>query len=527
MNRLILLVLAAAAVLLLIRRRSTRPRPEVHDQAEPALLPEASAQAANETAVVIEPEAVAPPDEKADDKEPATEARVARKPAADIELPLPEEKPAAPDLGQESPTVVIPMEPAAPVASTRPSALSPEGCAARLQRLEEQLRIRVEAAIADGDDPQRDRLQRALVLLNERLVHLADSCAEEADSRQQALTFLDVLAHDRGNSTAAAAALALRANDTGPAEDMLAALSEQSDAVAGPAAFHGGRLADSRVDLERALNLYRRAVTLEPDNPAVLLVAGRTARSLYKYHEAVNWLEQYLHLCAHQSTDDPVTLALAQRELGYTYVLGGQQRQAGPLYKESMSALARHLGLDHAEMAISWQQIAELQEMQGEYDKAASLYRKALAILEKQRGPDDPTLLPLLDRLAALCVELEMEPEAVRHYQHLVRIRERVLRPDHPQLALSLNNLAEAYRLLGRYPEAEASYRRSLAVNEAIHGPDHPAVAAVLQEIAKLCASQDKTAEAEGLRERANGIFRRSVEAADGQTGQEFLTLDL
>ena len=105
--------------------------------------------------------------------------------------------------------------------------------------------------------------------------------------------------------------------------------------------------------------------------------------------------------------------------------------------------------------------------------------------------------------------------------------RSRVLRPDHPQLALSLNNLAEAYRLLGRYPEAEASYRRSLAVNEAIHGPDHPAVAAVLQEIAKLCASQDKTAEAEGLRERANGIFRRSVEAADGQTGQEFLTLDL
>ena len=486
MNRPTLLVLAAAALLgllLLLRRRSGRRPPEERKPVQPPALPEAPAtvespRAAEETPVTTE---------------------------AAAELPV------AP-------------EPVAPVA---PPESSPAACATRLHRLEERLRARLDGAIADGDDPQRDRLQRALVLLNDRLVHLADSCAEEADGRIQALALLDELAGDGADNTAAAAARALRADDPGPAEELLSTLSEGSDATAGRAAYLGGRLADCRVDLDRALALYRRAVELEPDNPAVLLAAGRTARSLYQYREATGWLEHRVHLCAGHGADDPVALALAQRELAYTCVLGGRQRQAGPLYKESMTALARHLGQDHVEMAVSWQQIAELQEMQGEYDKAATLYRKALAILERQRGPEDPSLLPLLDRLAALCVELEMEEEAVTLYEQLVRIRERILRPDHPQLALCLNNLAEACRLLGRYAEADASYRRSLAVNEAVHGPDHPAVAAVLQELAKLSASQGRSEEAERLRERADTIFRRSVEAAERHTGQESLTLDL
>ena len=418
-------------------------------------------------------------------------------------------------------------EPVAADTPPGPAESGPAACAARLHRLEQQLRARLDEAVADGDDPQRDRLQRALVLLNDRLVHLADSCRDEADCRIQALALLDELAGDGADTTAAAAARALRTDDPGPAEALFAALGEGADPVAGRAALLGGRLADGRVDLERALALYRLAVALTPDNPDALLVAGRTARSLYHYREALDWLHTRVRLYAERGVEDPVGLALARRELAYTCVLGGQQRQAGPLYKEAMTALARHLGQDHAEMAVCWQQIGELQELQGEDDKAVTLYRKALAILERQRGAEDPSLLPLLDRLAALCVELELEEEAVGHYTRLIRIRERILRPDHPQLALCAASLAEACRLLGRYAEAEAAYRKALTVNEAIHGPDHPAVAAVLQELAKLCAGQGRGEEAQAVRARADAIFARSLEAGERHTGQESLTLDL
>ena len=198
---------------------------------------------------------------------------------------------------------------------------------------------------------------RVFAVLTERWPQAVISLARTAEHLSEAQALLDELAGDGADATAAAAARALRADDPGPAEALFAALGEGADPVAGRAALLGGRLADGRVDLERALALYRRAVALTPDNPDALLVAGRTARSLYHYREALDWLHTRVRLYAERGVEDPVGLALARRELAYTCVLGGQQRQAGPLYKEAMTALARHLGQDHAEMAVCWQQI--------------------------------------------------------------------------------------------------------------------------------------------------------------------------
>ena len=197
MNRPTLLVLAAAALLgllLLLRRRSGRRPPEEREPVQPPALPEAPAtvespRAAEETAVTTE---AAPEEEPV--QAPAVTATaaapVAAEPAVAPEAPPPQAEPAAPDRRQEpapaeimgpvAPAVTAPAaaaelpvapEPVAPVA---PPESGPAACATRLHRLEERLRARLDGAIADGDDPQRDRLQRALVLLNDRLVHLAE-----------------------------------------------------------------------------------------------------------------------------------------------------------------------------------------------------------------------------------------------------------------------------------------------------------------------------------------------------------------
>lgn len=278
MHRLILLVLAAAALLgllLVLRRRSARRPPEAVEPAEPAALPETpetveSPRAAEATEAEAEP--VAPLEE-----EPVQAPAVtgtAAEPDEAVAVPLPQGEPGAADRTPEpafaetmepvAPAETAPAEATAPPVAPEPVAADtppgpaesgPAACAARLHRLEQQLRARLDEAVADGDDPQRDRLQRALVLLNDRLVHLADSCRDEADCRIQALALLDELAGDGADTTAAAAARALRTDDPGPAEALFAALGEGADPVAGRAALLGGRLADGRVDLERALAL--------------------------------------------------------------------------------------------------------------------------------------------------------------------------------------------------------------------------------------------------------------------------------
>lgn len=406
--------------------------------------------------------------------------------------------------------------------------LSMEEYGERLNDLEAQQRAALAEAIEQNDDQRRDQLQRELVIMNDRLALLADHYVEEMACSQQVLDTLARLQAQEPSPALTEAIAELQTGKTGAATAFLEGLSHQSHPLALQAAFLCGQLAECRVDLQKAMECYRQAVGREPDNPQYVRAAGLMARSLYKYKEALPWLESYVQLIAGDDRADAKVVALAQRELAYTYVLSGQYQKAGPLYKQSMTVLAQKLGQEHPEMAISWQQIGEFQETMGEYDKAVSLYKKALAILEKKRGPEHPALAGILRKLAALCVELELEPEAVPLYEQLVRIQEKALRSTHPQLAISYNNLAEAYRLQGRYAEAEACYLKTLRINEELHGGEHPGVAAILQELAKLCTSQRKTEEAQQYQERATAIFRKSVEAAEKKAGaEEALTLEL
>lgn len=500
------------------------PVPELAEDAllllEPETVEEDFAAPEPESLELIEPESEAAPLPEQESAAEAVEELIAEpEPAIEpaSEAPAAEEEPLLDDLI----TFDRPAEPALLLVR-----MSMEHYGERLNNLEQQQRAALAEAIKQNDVQRRDQLQRELVLMNDRLALLADSYVEEMACYQQVLDALAHLQPEMNDADLEAAIDELQGGNTEAAASFLAKLSLQTHPFATEAAFLCGQLADRRVDLQRAMDCYRRAVAAVPDNPNYLRAAGLMARNLYQYKEALPWLERYVELVK-QEQSDAKAVALAQRELAYTCVLAGQYPKAGPLYKESMTVLAQQLGQEHPEMAISWQQIGEFQETMGEYDKAVSLYKKALAILEKKRGTEHPALAHIIGKLAALCIELEMEPEAVPLYERLVRIQEKTLRPTHPQLVINLNNLAEAYRLQGRYAEAEACYQKTLRINEEIHGAEHPSVAAILQELAKLCTSQRKADEAKAYQERATAIFQKSVEAAEQKAGAGALTLEL
>ena len=405
--------------------------------------------------------------------------------------------------------------------------LTLEQYAERLNQQEEQQRDALQQAITTQQDQKRDTLQRELVLMNEKLALLDESYQEELACYDDVLHALEELENSLGNEAVAQAKSDLVAGIPETAESLLADIINTPGKSKGVGAFYSGRLAERRVDLATALQRYKTALEEDNSNPDYLYAAGLTARRLFKYNDAVKWLEQYVAICAQTNQEDPVLLAQAKRELAYTYVISGQHKKAGPMYKEAMTGFAKHLGQESPEMAISWFQIGELQETLGEYDKAVALYKKALAILEKKQGKDHPMLTGLLDKLAALCMELEMEKEAVPLYERLVDIRKKTLRPTHPQLAMSLNNLAESYRLQRQYAEAEACYLQSLSIAEQTQGKDHPSVAAILQELAKLCSNQRKNDEAEKYQARASALFEKAVAAEEKRSKNTSLSLDL
>jgi len=384
--------------------------------------------------------------------------------------------------------------------------------ASRMNSLEERKNARLAQAIADQDHALRDRLQRELVIMNDKLTLIVDSHEEAVACLRQVVRVLVQLREEPGGPPALADAIDdLRHGNTEPAEACLTTWSGLSRPSAGKIAFSRGLLAECQVDLQQALTMYRQAADLESEEPRYPHAAGRVARMLCNYEEAVRWLELSVRLTVQHDAGDPLALALAQRELAYTYVLAGQHQKAGPLYKESTATMTRQLGPKHHEMAATWFQIGELQEMLGATDKAVVLYKRALAIIEQENGAEHPALAAVLNKLAALYMDLEAESEAIPLYERLVSIREKTLRPNHPQLVVSLNSLSESYRLAGRYSDAESCYLQILAINEAAYGPDHASVAAALQELAKLNTCLDRPEQAQQYQDRAATTFQKAA----------------
>ncbi len=508
---------------------------------EPALHPEADEQ---EAAILDQgaPKATDATDEPAKKAQPAFDIIEPEEPDAVKQEQIAEEpvSPAVAEEEQQEPKRVdeqLTTEPASatPIDTEEIAAqvavatikLTLEQYAERLNQQEEQQREALQQAIATQQDQKRDTLQRELVLMNEKLAVLDESYQEELSCYDNVLQALEELENSLGQEAVAQAKNDLIAGRPEAAESLLADLMNASGTAKGVGAFYSGMLAEHRFDLLTALQRYQTAVEADSENSDYLYAAGLTARRLFKYNDAVKWLEQYVTICAGTYKDDPVLLAQAKRELAYTYVTSGQHKKAGPMYKDAMTGFSKHLGPESPEMAISWFQIGELQETLGEYDKAAALYKKALAILEKKQGKDHPMLTGVLDKLAALCMELEMEKEAVPLYERLVAIRNKTLRPNHPQLAMSLNNLAESYRLQRQYAEAEGCYQKSLSIAEQTQGKDHPSVGAILQELAKLCSNQRKNDEAEKYQTRATAIFEKAVAAEEKRSKNTSLSLDL
>lgn len=315
----------------------------------------------------------------------------------------------------------------------------------------------------------------------------------------------------------------LHYGDTRDAEKVLDELATRDVPISALAVYLSGRLAECRIDLNRAMVRYEKAVQLEEGNPDYLRSAAMLARKLYHHKKALKWFASLVQILEEKG-EDSIELALARRELAYSTLLVGRHKQAGVLYKKAMTSISKLLGKDDPELGICWYQIGKQQEAIGKYEVAEEPYKKALAILEKKGR--DVVLLDILDKLGRLYMELEREGEAIVLFERLCTLKEQSPNPDSAALIVIYNNLGEAYKFSGKYPESEEKYKRALALTEQLRGEEHPAVGSVLQQLVAVCQKQKKMEEAEAYETRARAIFQRVVEEQEAK-GQQSVNLTI
>lgn len=156
--------------------------------------------------------------------------------------------------------------------------------------------------------------------------------------------------------------------------------------------------------------------------------------------------------------------ATAYSNLAYIFVRQGKYRQAETLLIHAVRIWQQTVGNLDRNVAIALNNLGELYKIQGDDHAAEFFYRKALKIKLDIYGPDDLNTAITLHNLGELLVKMEKYEGAKNLFEYALKILEHAPSRDSKKLFTTLANLADLYELLGD-ETASLTYReRSLEV---------------------------------------------------------------
>uniref|UniRef100_UPI0040568F6E tetratricopeptide repeat protein n=1 Tax=Candidatus Electronema sp. TaxID=2698783 RepID=UPI0040568F6E len=349
--------------------------------------------------------------------------------------------------------------------------LSKEQFAAMLKAQQE--RVIQEIRAAGGDEQKLRLLEAQLQAVEAKRADIQKSYEEKLALLKTAEKALDELKGQLPDARIAEAKRRLAKGDTKAAEQIFDEVADKEGKAVALAAYQSGELAKGRLDYEKAMRQYKKAVTLEEDNPDYLLSAGEMAWKTGAYNDAQAWLEKLLKM-REAKGENSTEFASSLDELAGLYYFQGRYAEAESLYKRSLTIYEQKLGKNHPSVSVTMNSIAMLYRVQGRYSEAEPLYKRALEIREQKLGKDHPAVAINLKNLAGLYQAQSRYSEAEPLYKRALEIREQKFGKDHPDVAQSLNNLAELYKAQGKYAEAKPLCQRSLSILKAKLPADHP-----------------------------------------------------
>ncbi|WLE95631.1 MAG: tetratricopeptide repeat protein [Candidatus Electrothrix communis] len=367
----------------------------------------------------------------------------------------------------------------------------------RLRVVEQQL-LAVQASGTMTDDKERHLLEAQLKGVQEKLGNLQTSYEEELKRRKGADKALVEMKGQLPDARITAAKKSLEEGNTETAEQVFDEVVDKEGKSIALAAFQSGRLAEGRVSYAKAMRQYKKAVTLEVNNPDYLLAAGIMACTLADYDRAQEWLDRLLKLRKSEGKDDP-NLGTVLKELARLYYFQGRYEESEPLYKHALKIMEKALGKKHSKVMIILDSLAVLYSSQGHYEKAESLYKRVLEIEEKLYGQKNAYFSASQSHLAALYLAQGRYEKAEPLYKNSLLIKEQLFGKESSYLTDTLNDLAVLYQKQGKYEKVEPLLRRALSIREKIYGNEHPHVATILHNLANLYRQQGRYEEAEAL----------------------------
>lgn len=261
----------------------------------------------------------------------------------------------------------------------------------------------------------------------------------------------------------------LRSGDRTGAEAIFArvldekqAAGEQALREAAEAARHLGALTFLN-DTETALQHYRTATRLDPDNPAGWAALGRLLNRTGAVNDAIHAYEKALAAGQKQGAHD--WAAIVANDLGLILQRRGMLQEAAQMFQKALSinrALDRQAGIaaNLANLGIVYRQGED-------FDRAEQMFSAALQHFTALQRVDKMAIqLGNLGAIHQLRGKLDL---AEKFYQQALDTHQKLGRKS--GMADQLSNLGTLHHLRGNLAEAENLYRRALALDTELDRP--------------------------------------------------------
>jgi tetratricopeptide (TPR) repeat protein len=233
----------------------------------------------------------------------------------------------------------------------------------------------------------------------------------------------------------------------------------------------------------------------------IYLFFGQILRFHCEFKLAVEF--QNLSLQTLRDSKEDLILATIFSELGISHWYLGKLHTATDYHKKAMEIREKKLGLNHVDVASSYNNIGGIYHDIGELEHARGYHQQSLKIRENQLCPNYVDVATSYDNLGKTCHDMGELEQAKDYCQQALKIRKKQLGPNHVDVATSYENRGIIYHSMDELEQAKAYHQQALEIREMQLGPNHVDVAASYENLGTVYCDMGELKQAKDYHERA------------------------
>lgn len=284
-------------------------------------------------------------------------------------------------------------------------------------------------------------------------------------------------------------------------------------------------IANLRTDAARQLSGGKYAEALKNAQKAVAETENLYGREHVRYANALTNLAIALKLNgelikAESTLAESIRIRQSTGDLGSNMLLADMSNLGGLYistrdYDKAQAVLNKALnvrpkGSDLASASLRTN-LGLLAKARGQNDEAERLFKEAITIKRALLGDESPEIAIDYNNLANLYVNDRKPERALELYERALRIKKARYGEEHPSTAISLNNLGTAYLEAGKLQQAEQNLVKALAIRERKLAQDDLSIADTLSNLSYVYALTSRNEEASRLKKRATDIYAKQM----------------